>query len=72
MRWEKFLEVMRKLGFEYNTEGPTVVRFTPPASFGTRESIKFHKPYPDPTLQSAMVTAFARKVKKVYKDDFMP
>ncbi|GLB37656.1 hypothetical protein LshimejAT787_0407070 [Lyophyllum shimeji] len=72
LRWEKFMKIMHKLGFEDSQEGPSVVRFNPPQSFKTREYIVFHKPYPDPTLQPAVVTGYARRLKKVYKDDFTP
>ncbi|KAF8070673.1 hypothetical protein FPV67DRAFT_1036054 [Lyophyllum atratum] len=71
MRWDKFLEVMRKLRFEEeSTESASAVRFIPPEYFENNEPITFHKPYPDPTLPPIMVTAFARRLKKHYRDDF--
>ncbi|OAX37407.1 hypothetical protein K503DRAFT_866899 [Rhizopogon vinicolor AM-OR11-026] len=66
-------QVTRDMGFEFdlNTTGSSV-RFDPPGS-GDR-SITFHKPYPDPTLDSYMIREFGKKLKDYYgwdEEDFL-
>ncbi|KAF8578003.1 hypothetical protein K439DRAFT_1621649 [Ramaria rubella] len=65
MKWEKFLTVMRDMGFSYDpsTAGSSV-RFDPPDPKDL--SITFHKPHPDPTLHRHHQRTFGYRLRKTY------
>jgi len=73
MKWDKFVQVMKDMGFTYvpNTAGSSV-RFDPPSS--SDPPVTFHKPHPDSTINPIMLREFGKKLMEYYgweREDLM-
>ncbi|KAF7980729.1 hypothetical protein HWV62_36739 [Athelia sp. TMB] len=73
MKWDKFLQVMKDMGFTYvpSTAGSSV-RFDPPSS--SDPPVTFHKPHPDSTIHPIMLREFGKKLMDYYgweREDLM-
>lgn len=67
--WDKFVDAMAKVGFMSRRSGGSAVTFEPndESKWYGQGSIVLHRPHPDSTIDSVMLSTFGKRMKKWFR-----